>query len=99
MRGDAYPIGFEVFAADGKTRITPELVSEVEIVICGIRKTYSGSEIYYANDLWNFPITQQETFAMPELGKCQIRVKNGNEVIGEYVEAVYVTESQSKEVL
>ena len=99
MRGDQYPIAFDIVASDGRTKITPEMASEVEIVLNGIRKTFSAEQVFYSNDTWYFPITQQETFGMPEIGRCQVRVKNGDEVIGEYVEPVYMTPSESKVIL
>ena len=99
MRGDAYPIGFDIKAADGVTVITPELASEIEIVINGLRRTYSAGEVFFDEGKWYMPVTQKETFAMPEIGRCQVRVKNGDVVIGEYVEPVYMQESDSIEEL
>ena len=97
MQGDAYPVGFDIVDLNG-AKITPAAVSEIEIVLNGVRKTYTAGEVYF-DDRWYFPLTQEETFAMPEVGKCHVRVKSGDVVIGEYVEPVYMIEGQSIEVL
>ena len=98
MRGDAYPIKFKVKTEDGVV-ITSEMASEVEIIINGIRKLYSSGEVTYSEQYWFFPMSQQESYAMPEFGRWQVRVKQGDEVIGEDGGSVYMIESQSKAVL
>ena len=102
MQGDAYNLKIEILNEDQDV-VTPEAVSDVEITIGSLRKTYASEEVTYDEGLerWLFPLTQEETFRFtPARVKAQVRVvwNNGN-VEGVSLGTVNVLESISKEVL
>lgn len=101
MQGDAYYIPFSFFDDDG-TKITNSMVDDVEIVFAGIRRTLSDNEIIYdgTNKRFLFPLTQQETFALPTIGRGEVRLKFTNgDVIGDSFGNIIVLESDSREEL
>ena len=102
MQGDAYGLPIEILRND-ETVVTPNDVSDVEIAIGFLTKTYKAGEITYnANAAkWVFPLTQEETFRFPAVRmKAQVRVvwPDGS-VEGVCMEGINVHESISKEVL
>lgn len=100
MQGDSCGLSIEILNADGAA-VTPDDVSNVEVTIGYLRKTYASGEITYADGKWIFPLTQEETFKFPAARvKAQVRVVwvNGN-VEGTVLDSVNVRESMSKEVL
>lgn len=100
MQGDAYDLGIEIFDDNGKM-VTPDDVSDVEIVIAHMSKSYANKEIKYGESVWLFPLTQEESFAiMPSKPKAQVRIKwKTGEVDGTKIDLSSVDESSSKEVL
>lgn len=100
MQGDSYYQGFSIVNNAGNP-VTPEDVKDVEIVIGYLRKTYSNAELVYADGLWLFPLSQQETFRFwPTASKVQVRVAWANGVVeGRVKYGVRIHESTSKEVL
>lgn len=100
MQGDACNLGIFIFNNAGSP-VTPEDVRDVEITIGQLRKTYAGSQLYYQDGRWMFPLTQQETFRFrPAVVPAQVRVvwKNGA-IEGKPLYGVRMEESISKEVL
>lgn len=100
MQGDSYSLDIEILTADG-TAVTDEDVSNVEITIGHLRKTYADGDVRYADGAWKFPMTQEETFQyLPSRVRGQVRVvwKNG-EVEGITLDGIRVKESISREVL
>lgn len=100
MQGDSYGLSIDVLNADDEA-VTPDDVSDVEITIGYLRKTYASGEVTYADGKWVFPLTQEETFRLPASRvKAQVRVvwANGN-VEGTVLDPINVHESMSKEVL
>ena len=61
MQGDACNLGIFILNNAGSP-VTPEDVRDVEITMGQLRKTYAGSQLYYQDGRWMFPLTQQETF-------------------------------------
>lgn len=102
MQGDSYNLEVDIVDSDG-VAVTDSDVSDVEITIGFLRKTFANGEVSYSKDIgrWLFPITQEESFSLPTNGvKGQVRVawKNGG-VEGVSLGCVHVHESISKEVL
>ena len=102
MQGDSYGKEIKLLYDNGNP-ITPDDVSDVEITIGSLSKTYKANEIRYDGELksWIYPISQEESFKFPAARlKAQVRVKwlNG-EIEGKDLEDVYVSESRSKAVL
>ena len=100
MQGDSYSLDIEILSADGSV-VTDADVSNVEITIGHLRKTYADGVVRYVDGVWKFPMTQEETFKyMPSLVRGQVRVvwKNG-EVEGITLDGIRVKESISREVL
>ena len=100
MQGDSYSLDIEVLTADG-TVVTDADVSNVEITIGHLRKTYADGIVRYDSGVWKFPMTQEETFKdLPSLVRGQVRLvwKNGD-VEGIPLDGIRVKESISREVL
>jgi hypothetical protein len=101
MQGDAYGLNIEIVNASG-VAVTPEDVSDVEITVGFLRKTYAKGEITHSsNGKWVFPMTQEETFKLPASHvKAQVRVLWPNGYCeGASLGSINVHESISKEVL
>lgn len=101
MQGDSYGLAIEIKnAADAV--VTTEDITDVEIVIGQLRKTYKEGGISFENGMWIFPLTQEETFkfspTMRVKGQVRVMFKNGF-VEGASLGNVCVYESISKEVL
>ena len=100
MQGDSYKLGVEILDDTG-AGVLPEAVSDIEIAIGHIKKTYANGEIKYGENVWLFPLTQEESFTLPA-GKLygQVRIKwASGEVNGCKLEIPRLDESRSKEVL
>lgn len=100
MQGDSYGLRIEILNADG-VAVTPDDISDVEITVGFIRKTYANVEIFYSDGSWVIPLTQEETFTLPATRvKAQVRVawKDGF-VEGASLGEIRVHESISKVVL
>ena len=100
MQGDAYKLGFRINNNAGNP-ITPADITDLEITIGSLSKTYRKNQLLYESGLWMFPLTQDETFSyVPAAAKSQVRVLWVNGVLeGKPVYGVRVDESISKEVL
>ena len=102
MQGDSYRLKVEILD-DKNAVVTPADISDVEITIGTLRKTYMANEVTYDSGLerWLFPLTQDETFKFPPTKvKAQVRVVfSDGRVEGASLGTVNVHESISKEVL
>lgn len=102
MQGDSYSLSIEILKADG-TQVTAADVSDVEITIGHLRKTYAEGTVSYhsASGIWLFPLSQEETFRyLPSKVKGQVRVVwNNGDVEGISLGDINVQESISREVL
>lgn len=100
MQGDAYSLGFTVLN-NAKSVVTPDDISDMEITIGHIRKTYRNAQITYFEGKWLFPLTQKETFGYwPKVIKAQIRILWANGIVeGQAIHGIRIYESNSKEVL
>lgn len=100
MQGDSYALGFHLKNNSGST-ITPLDVADVEITINGKSKTYKSGQIVYGNNLWGYPVGQEDTFRT-EAGtvRAEVRVRwNDGTVEGHPVYGVRMNESMSKEMI
>ena len=99
MRGDSYNIAITL-TYDDETTITPEDVTDVEVVLGNLVKRYSTGDISYDDGEWLFPITQTDSFYdLPPVSRLQVRVKNGTTVIGARIGVVFVLPSNSSEAM
>lgn len=100
MQGDSYGLAIEIKnAADAV--VTTEDITDVEITIGHLRKTYKDGGVKFEAGMWIFPLTQEETFKFPSMRvKGQVRVVFKSGVVeGASLGFVHVDESLSKEVL
>ena len=100
MQGDSYNLGIEIQDDTGAV-VLPEAVADIEIAIGHIKKTYADGEVKYGENVWLFPLTQEESFSLPA-GKLygQVRIKwASGEVDGCKLEIPKLAESRSREVL
>ena len=100
MQGDSYNLGIKL-QDDTGAGILPEAVSDIEITIGHLTKTYAGGEIKYGENVWLFPLTQEESFSLTA-GKPygQVRIKwASGEVDGCKLDVPRLDESRSREVL
>ena len=100
MQGDCYGLEIEIKKADG-TAVTDSEVSDVEITVGRLTKTFAKEEVSYSGGCWVFHLTQEETFRFPAgRAKAQVRVvwKDGT-VEGVPIGEIPVFESISKVVL
>ena len=100
MQGDAYNLGIEILDDSGAA-VLPAAVADVEITIGSLKKTYAAKELKFGENVWQFPLTQQESFLLPA-GKLygQVRIKwASGEVDGCRMLLPSLEESRSREVL
>lgn len=97
MQGDSYPLELTI-TSDGES-LTDEGTQVVEIALGALVKTWPG-EVSFSGGVWLFPLSQQETFAMPagEKTLC-VRVKRGGVWGAQTEAAVTVTACHSRAVL
>jgi hypothetical protein len=100
LQGDSYPLKFTLKDSAG-TLITNEMVSDVEIIVGDLRKTYAKNELTYFDGKWIFALTQEQTINAPKRCNAQVRVKfiNNSEVIGKITTPLFVETGYSKVVL
>lgn len=100
MQGDSYGLKVEILNAVD-VAVTPADVSDVEITVGSLSKTYKNGEVTHDGNLWIFPVTQEESFKLSASRlKAQVRVKwTDGTVEGVPLGEIYVKESTSKEVL
>lgn len=97
VQGDAYQIDVEI--TNEGTVLDPSAVSLVEIALLNLIKTYPG-DVTFSDGKFHFPITQTETFALPQVCPMQVRVKfPSGDVIGSEMQDINVKRSISKAVL
>ncbi len=100
MQGDSYSLGIVILNNAGNP-VTPGDISDIEITIGRLRKTYLNAQLTYSDGLWLFPLSQDESFGISESAvPAQVRVKWANGAIeGKKIYGIRVEESLSKEVL
>ena len=100
MQGDHYNLGIKIQNNAGSP-VTDKDVLDVEITIGHMRKTFGNGELSYADGMWFFPVSQEESFEMvPGAVNAQVRVHwNSGVVEGKPMYGVRGVESISKEVL
>ena len=101
MQGDAYPLPISLYDRERQTEITPEIAEDVEITIGGITKSVADGKVFYNEERWIYPLTQDDTFSW-RIGEQPIqgRVKFiGGEVKGVDIGVIVVKKSESREVL
>lgn len=102
MQGDSYRLKVEILNSKN-VAVTPDDITDIEIILGSLRKTYKDNQITYDGGLerWLFPLTQDESFKFPPTKvKAQVRVVwSDGRVEGASLGYVNVLESISKEVL
>lgn len=100
MQGDALVLEVEILYSD-RVAVPAEDVTEVEITIGALRKTYTNGDMYFEDDVWKVPLSQRETFRFPPSKvKVQARVAlPSGDVQGIQLGEIRINESRSKEVL
>ena len=98
VQGDAYDLAFSIDADDEPLDIST--IESVEVTLPRINKLYPD-EIAYSNGFFYLPLSQKETFWLPERCPMQIRVKfkGSGHVIGSDEQIIDVHRSMSKRVL
>lgn len=97
VQGDAYSIDVTIKNQNESLHI--ENVELVEITLLSITRSYPN-EVTYSDGKFHFPITQEETFALPTLCPMQVRVKfSGGDVVGSEIQMIKVAGAISKAVL
>lgn len=92
MQGDAYIIGITIKDDDGNEII------DADKVIVSLGDVSKVVEYNSADELWEFPVTQTETFTMCYVEALQVRVEIDGAVIGNaQVATVYVFPSNNKD--
>lgn len=100
MQGDEYGIPIGLKRKSDGTVITTADVEEVEIVLGGCRKTYSGGEVTFDGEKWIYPLTQEESFTFARRARLQVRVKfSGGDVVGRFADDIKIVSSDSEETL
>ena len=100
MRGDSYEIAITLTDEENQP-IAPADVSEVEISLGDLKKTYTSGDVAYNDGKWLFPVSQDETLStVAAVSTLQVRVKYLlGDVVGAKVGNVYIVPSSSNEVL
>ena len=98
VQGDAYDLAFSIDADDEPLDICAN--ESVEVTLPRINKHYPD-EITYSKGIFYLPLSQKETFWLPERCPIQIRVKfrGSGHVIGSDEQIIDVHRSLSKRVL
>lgn len=100
LQGDSYYLAIRILNNAGNP-VAPEDVSDVEITIGHLSKTYRRAEILYRDGVWLFPLSQEESFGFYPRGvKAQVRVVWSSGIVeGKPLYGIRIQESISKEVL
>ena len=100
MQGDSYNLGLSVINNAGGP-VTPDDITDMEITIGHLSKTYRGAQLTFTDGRWFFPLNQGETFGYtPMAVKAQIRILWKNGVVeGQPIHGIRINESISKEAL
>ena len=99
MAGDAFNIEITLKDASGNMIDTAQ---DVEVALGSLIKSLVDGGVSYDSDkkAWIFPVSQEESFAMPSINGLQARVKFSNtNVVGVNIDTVYKIGSSSAEVL
>ncbi len=100
MQGDQYAVPFAITGRNGDP-VTAEDISALEVVIGTLRKTTPEVTYNAETGMWDFPLTQAESFALeakPEKAQLRVKFPDGS-VIGTNAGLVLVVPSASREVL
>ena len=100
MQGDSGMLAVRIRNNAG-SEITPADITDLEITIGSMRKTYGKGELVYADGLWFFPLSQQETLGCSATYQnAQVRLRWPNGVVeGKYINGIRFSESFSREVI
>ena len=100
MQLDSCLLGFTLRSSGGSL-LTPTDLTDVEIALGNLVKSWRRQELQFADGKWFFPLSQQESSAFwPGHLRCQVRVLWNNGVVeGKAIQGLRILESISKEVL
>lgn len=94
MQGDAYIIGITIKDDEGVE------ITDADKVIVSLGDLSKVVTYNAEDELWEFPVTQTESFAFDYVEALQARVEIGGAVVGNAkVATVYVFPSNSREVM
>ena len=101
MQGDACRLPFQI-RQDGMT-ITPEMITDLEVTVGSLRKTYLGGGITFDGEYWYTYLSQEDTMSMTGAEYIRLRIRYLNQpwvtVLGKRVAMLNVEEHPSAEVL
>lgn len=100
MQGDACYLAIRISNNAGNA-VTPDQITDLEITLGPLRKTYLRQEVLFSDGLWLFPLSQEKSFGLwPSQLKAQVRILWNNGVVeGKPIASIPVLESISREVL
>ena len=78
-QADQYMIPFSI--RHKKDIVTPEMVSDITIVLGELVKKYSDETLSFSDGKWLFPLTREETIRMSENAECQIEIIYGDNIV------------------
>lgn len=99
MQGDAFVQKIRIL--NNGQPVTPDDVLDVEVTFGRLSKTLADGALFYRDGVWEFPLSQAETFRMRDsYQRVQVRVcwPNGD-VEGLDLGDVFVAESMSRREL
>ena len=100
MQGDQYAIALEL-RDQNDALITDDEIVQIEIIDGNLTKTKPEITYNPENGVWEFPLTQQETYGFHSVnvpGQVRVKFPNGD-VIGMDFDFIKIKRSASREVL
>ena len=101
MQGDACRLPFHI-RQDGMV-ITPEMITDLEVTIGSLRKTYLTGGIIYADEHWLVYLSQEDTLSMTGSEYIRVRIRYRDQpwvvVLGKRAALLNVEEHPGAEVL
>lgn len=101
MQGDACRIPFRI-RQDGRA-IVPELITDLEVTVGALRKTYLEGSVVWENDCWFVYLSQEETMGMGGVDHIRVRLRYLDQpwitVQGKEAALLYVENHPNAEVL
>ena len=104
MQGDDYAISFTI-TDENDQLLNIEEIQTIQFVVGDFTKYYhsggSGEVTYLENEeIFSFPITQEESFQMSGEQECQIRIKfTSGRIVGKVIGELDIQLSKTKEAI
>lgn len=101
MQGDACRLPFHI-VQDGLV-ISPEMITDLEVTVGSLRKTYLSGGIEYTDEHWLMNLSQEETMAMSGSEYIRVRIRYKDQpwvvVLGKRAALLNVESHPNAEVL